>query len=736
MIKKNYFYLLGLILFLFLNARLSFACDPQNLKSVKFNDRGQAVGELQRCLIKLGFPLKSGVTNFFGKETQQALKNFYKQILNINVDGKNFGVKGLTWFKVSYPKLSAKPQEGFLVRVSSKEELKRKLAESASYYYDSFGFGQAPVLSILAAPMSQPESVTLSKEAPQRYSETNVQVKGIDEPDVVKNDGFRIYFANNKPMLIQNEGALIKTDVAVNVINAFPPKDMSILANIISEDKEIARNLLLDKDNKILITFGYRAINAYNVANPAKPEKIWNYEYAERSDLLTARFYQGKIYLFLRTYLNRDNPCPLIVLNNPANSVFLSCLDLFMPRGPVANDASYSIFILDPKTGSVDKKVSFIGSLTNSVIYVSPKNIYLTYYYYENLNSYILDFFSNQLTDILPFDIVNRINKLKDYDISDEAKIFETRLIFNKYVSGLEEEQKFIAKVNDRLQSYVTRNLKNLEKTAIVKIDINDLEIKKTGYVPGRLLNQFSLDEDNDYLRTAVTLGEGGFSFGPIWLNVTSTNAVYVLDSELNIVGSLENLGLAERIYSARFYGDRGYLVTFRQTDPFYVLDLSVPQEPKLKGELKIPGFSSYLEELEDNLVLGVGRENFKVKVSLFDVSDPSNPVELDKYLLDEGWSEVLDNHRAFLKDERHKIFFLPSHKNGYVFSYVDKKLKLEKEISSFQGDFQLGWRTSQIKRAIYIDDYLYLISEAGIVVLNENNWQEEAKLKLSDYDY
>ncbi len=152
----------------------------------------------------------------------------------------------------------------------------------------------------------------------------------------------------------------------------------------------------------------------------------------------------------------------------------------------------------------------------------------------------------------------------------------------------------------------------------------------------------------------------------------------------------MENLGLAERIYSARFYGDRGYLVTFRQTDPFYVLDLSVPQEPKLKGELKIPGFSSYLEELEDNLVLGVGRENFKVKVSLFDVSDPSNPIELDKYLLDEGWSEVLDNHRAFLKDERHKIFFLPSHKNGYVFSYADKKLKLEKEVSFFQGDFQI----------------------------------------------
>ncbi len=724
MLNKNYFYLLSLIIFLFLSIRLSFACDIQNLKIVKFNDKNQAVGELQKCLNELGFSIKSGITNFFGKETQQALKNFYKQMLNIDVDGKNFGTKGLRWFKSNYPKLATKFQTGFLIKVSSKEDLKKRLTESTDYYdYFRLNQRQTADIALLAPSMSSLELSTEKQVTPSRYSETNVQVKDIDEPDIVKNDGLHIYFANEKPILRYIENVFVERKTGINIIKAFPPKDISLLTNITSENKEFIKNLLLDKDNKILITFGYKTINAYNIATPGNPEKIWNYEYAENNELLTARLYQGKIYLFLRSYIDRKNPCPLNILNNPTNQFYLNCNDFYIPREPIANNISYSIFILDPKSGHIDKKVSFIGALTNSVIYVSPKNIYVTYHYYENFVDYILDFYTNELKDILPSDIIDRITKLKIYDISKEAKIFEINLILNKYINTLSNEKNFDNEIRNRFKDYLTKNLKNFEKTAIVKIDINNLEIKKTGYIPGKLLNQFSLDEYNDYLRTAVTLGERNFFFSPIQVNITSTNAVYILDSDLNIVGNLENLGLTERIYGARFYGTRGYLVTFRQIDPFYVLDLSNPKNPLLKGELKIPGYSSYLEELDNNLVLGIGQENFKVKVSLFDINDASNPIELDKYILDDRWSEILNNHRAFLKDKNYKIFFLPSSYKAYIFSYDNKKLKLEKEI------------TSPIKRAIYIDNYLYLISNKEIIVLNENNWQEEAKLKLNDDD-
>ena len=119
-------------------------------------------------------------------------------------------------------------------------------------------------------------------------------------------------------------------------------------------------------------------------------------------------------------------------------------------------------------------------------------------------------------------------------------------------------------------------------------------------------------------------------------------------------------MGLTERVYSARFIQDKGYVVTFRQTDPFYVLDLSDPASPKLAGELKIPGYSSYLHPITKDKIIGIGKEGQNVKVSLFDASDPANPQEVSKYTLSEYWSDILNTHHAFLMDEKHGVFFLP----------------------------------------------------------------------------
>ena len=147
------------------------------------------------------------------------------------------------------------------------------------------------------------------------------------------------------------------------------------------------------------------------------------------------------------------------------------------------------------------------------------------------------------------------------------------------------------------------------------------------------MLNQFSMDEWNGCFRIATTRGhvsrEGS----------SSTNNVYVLDSDLNVTGKLEGLAPGETIYSARFIGKRAYLVTFKKVDPFFVLDLSVPSDPKVLGALKIPGFSDYLHPYDENHVIGVGKNtveadpgegNFAwyqgMKVALFDVTDVANP--------------------------------------------------------------------------------------------------------------
>ncbi|OYT35502.1 MAG: hypothetical protein B6U87_00240, partial [Candidatus Aenigmarchaeota archaeon ex4484_52] len=219
-----------------------------------------------------------------------------------------------------------------------------------------------------------------------------------------------------------------------------------------------------------------------------------------------------------------------------------------------------------------------------------------------------------------------------------------------------------------------------------------------------------SLDEYNNYLRTATTSGQWSNSFSDI----------YVLDNDLNIVGSVRDLGKTEKIYSVRFLQDNAYVVTFRKIDPFYVLDLSDPLNPELKGELKIPGYSSYLHPIEKNKILGIGKEDSKIKISLFDVSNPENPVEVDKYILNEYWSDILNTHHAFLLDKKHNIFFLPGRKGGYVFSYENDKLHLKKTISNISA-----------KRAIYIDDCLYIIGTDKIIVLDENKWE-----KIQDFDF
>ena len=161
-------------------------------------------------------------------------------------------------------------------------------------------------------------------------------------------------------------------------------------------------------------------------------------------------------------------------------------------------------------------------------------------------------------------------------------------------------------------------------------------------------------------------------------------------------------------------------MVTFKQTDPFYVLDLSRPNKPQLKGELKIPGYSSYLHPLTDTMILGVGMDNQRVKLSLFDVSDPTNPVETDKYSLDEYWTDVTNTHHAFLQDQKFKTFFIPGSKGGYVFGYAGGRLVLRSAISS-----------SEAKRAVFINDYLYIIGDTEIVVINEITGDRAGRLSL-----
>jgi hypothetical protein len=192
-----------------------------------------------------------------------------------------------------------------------------------------------------------------------------------------------------------------------------------------------------------------------------------------------------------------------------------------------------------------------------------------------------------------------------------------------------------------------------------------------SGEVPGYLLNQWSLSEHEGTLRAATT------SMPPWNSGAASSSAVRTLqerDGRLVQVGEAGGLGKGERIYAVRFMGDTGFVVTFRQVDPLYTLDLSDPAKPRVMGELKVPGYSAYLHPVGDGLLLGVGQDATEdgrrtgVQLSLFDVSDLANPVRLDQFGLGpDSYTPVEYDHHAFLWWEPENLAMLPVLRSEHV---------------------------------------------------------------------
>jgi hypothetical protein len=191
--------------------------------------------------------------------------------------------------------------------------------------------------------------------------------------------------------------------------------------------------------------------------------------------------------------------------------------------------------------------------------------------------------------------------------------------------------------------------------TELHAFDISDprtTEYRGSGAVPGTLLSQWAMSEHDGHLRVASTVGDP-------WAERTPSESVVTVlevgDGALAQVGQVTGLGLTETIYAVRFMGDVGYVVTFRQTDPLYTLDLRDPTDPQVTGELKILGYSAYLHPMGDDLLLGVGQDADQLgrtkgmQLSLFDVSDPAAPAVLDQIDLADSYSDVEYDHRAFL---------------------------------------------------------------------------------------
>jgi uncharacterized secreted protein with C-terminal beta-propeller domain len=554
------------------------------------------------------------------------------------------------------------------------------------------------------------EDDSAGESAPERVGETNVQVAGLDEPDLVKTDGRNFYYAQRDRRVYAEPvepgtAQTTRADGSVHVVDASDPPNPERIAGI-----DDAGQLLRTGDT--LVVLGRDAIVGYEVSDPADPERAWTQSL--NASVVTARERNGTLYLVTETRVGPATDCPIEPLGSEQA---IACSDVYRPGTQVPTDATYSAFAIDAASGSVDDRVSFVGTTDNTVVYMSPDALYVTYTVSTPRAELLGTFLREEFTQT-PEWLADRVAEIRSYDISPASKQREIRQAMDEWTRSLPSEERRSLRESLRVsfETYVSTHQRNLTRTGIVRVGVGDasLSVGATGTVPGRPLNQFSIDEYDGTLRITTTI--------PRVAGAESANDLYTLEAEsLERRGSITGMGDDQEVYAVRYVDDTAYVVTFRRTDPLHVVNLSDPGAPEEVGTLELPGFSTYLHPIDDDHVLGIGEEDSRVKAVLFDVSDPGNPTVADDRVLEERWSAIDESHHAFTIDRRHGVFFLPAGDSGVVMDYTNGSLSEEASIAT----------EGQAERARYVDDYLYVFAEDGITVVNETTWEETARLTL-----
>jgi len=272
-----------------------------------------------------------------------------------------------------------------------------------------------------------------------------------------------------------------------------------------------------------------------------------------------------------------------------------------------------------------------------------------------------------------------------------------------------------------------------------------------SGEVEGFLLNQWAMSEYEGDLRVATTSEPEWWGWRDDSVSESFVKVLRADDGVLEQIGEVGELGRGERIYSVRYMGDTAYVVTFRQTDPLYTIDLSNPKSPRVLGELKILGYSAYLHPMGDGLLLGIGQdadENGRTKgtqVAVFDVSDPANPKRIHKMTFEDGWSEVEYDHRAFLYWAATGLTMLPVQAwswedgredwfAGAIGVIVDRDgiedvgtvTHIEQKNGIAEGEPWYDGQ-AQIRRSIVIGELVYTMSERGLKASNLDDLSDVA---------
>lgn len=552
-----------------------------------------------------------------------------------------------------------------LRQFSSFDELKEFLkthTESGSYGY--YGFSSGDSGPAVAA--------SSSKEIAGSYSQTNIQVTGVDEPDIVKNDGKYIYVVSGSKVAIVNaypaEEMKIVSEIETNrtIINIFVNEDKLVVFSISNE--RVVADTIIEKvvsgvASMIAPIYSKTKVNVgiYDISDREKPSIERNASII--GGYVSARMIDNYVYLISSEYINANSPdLPVYSVDGIEKKV--TAEEIYYPDYNDNRFVFTSILAINLNNDEVSEKTYLTGG--SGIVYVSENNIYLT-----NIKRVpYLEYQKKLMTEaILPLLSGNTKEKVENILSSEKFRYneySEAMKIVYEYSNSLRGEEKanFDSLLQKATNDFSVRIAKESERTIIHKINIdkNEINYAGNGEVIGHLLNQFSMDEYKGNFRIATTTGE-------TWSG-NSLNHLFVLDENLNLAGSVEDLAEGEKIYSVRFMNNRAYVVTFKKIDPFYVIDLT--DKPKVLGYLKIPGYSDYLHPYDENHIIGIGKnargggENFAwyqgVKISLFDVSDIEAPKEKAHFDIgDRGTDSIaLQEHKAFLFDKEKNLLVLP----------------------------------------------------------------------------
>lgn len=520
------------------------------------------------------------------------------------------------------------------------------------------------------------ESVESSEDSLNNdYTDTNVQVSGVSEGDIVKTDGNYIYSLSNNNLYIskaENGNINLSSKINLSSDESYNPLEIYVEGNkLVVLYEKYSDNTSSNTSEEDVLYMYYRDantyINIYDISDKENPKLINSLN--QNGSYSSSRMIKNKLYLISNYNLNSNDiekNKPETFIPTTYNGKETKCIeakDIYIETEIDTTNYILATSLNIENPYEFQSKKAVLGASDN--IYMSLENLYVTSYGYEEKDGY-------------------------GYD-----------------------------------------------KTNITKFKLNNgsLEFKASESINGSLLNQFSMDEKNDYLRVATTLNKGKLITEEEYTSyeyLPTSNNLYILDSDLKIVGAIEDIAENERIYSVRFDGDIGYFVTFKEVDPLFSVDLSNPSNPTILGSLKIPGFSEYMHPFKENLLLGLGKEATEngettgLKLSMFDTSDKGNISEINKLVIEDyKYSYSFYNHKSITVDSNKNLISFPAINDYVIFQYSKEKGFTEKGKITFETEDDDNYIYEDNIRGIYINNFLYLCSKSWIKVYSLENFNE-----------